>query len=346
MPASTDELQLILEQLYFVQKPEELFGYVSFDEARKVYRNLIRLAHPDMNPDNPTLSATVSSDINSWWSKAEDRFKIGIYGTSKLSHNPVVLTYKSTSYEINDIWKTGDIADLYKTKDGLIVKLGRLPRDNDLLAREASNLRKIATATSESGYESYSQLFPELVNSFQVKLDRGTVTANVLRIHGGMYSLQDVLKLKGKLDPRDWAWMYRRLLNALGFTHQRVGLVHGAVNLDHVLIHPDHGLTLIDWCYAVPMDTGLKALPTARQLDYNGVELKNPVGSWLDIYMASHIVSNQMLNWMPPRMTLFFKSWNKASVKQVQDAWALLKEYNQLIDSYWIRQFKPFIIQL
>ena len=56
----------------------------------------------------------------------------------------------------------------------------------------------------------------------------------------------------GGVDPRDAAWMWRRLLVALGFAH-RAGVLHGAVLPEHVLIHPgEHGLVLVDWCYSVP----------------------------------------------------------------------------------------------
>jgi hypothetical protein len=42
------------------------------------------------------------------------------------------------------------------------------------------------------------------------------------------------------LDPRDAAWMRRRLLACLGWAH-RARLVHGAVFPEHVLIHPRTG---------------------------------------------------------------------------------------------------------
>jgi hypothetical protein len=39
------------------------------------------------------------------------------------------------------------------------------------------------------------------------------------------------------IDPRDAAWIWRRLLDAVGAAH-RAGVIHGAVLPEHVMIHP------------------------------------------------------------------------------------------------------------
>ena len=49
------------------------------------------------------------------------------------------------------------------------------------------------------------------------------------------------------LDPRHAVWIWRRLLEVLGFIH-RSHWCHGDVRPEHALVHPqDHGIRLIGW---------------------------------------------------------------------------------------------------
>lgn len=343
MPASTIELQQLIEHIQSVHSPEALFGATPF--AQQNHRRLLRFAHPDGNPENKELATKALAMINDWWEKADERIKAGLYGSTTPTSTPIVLQSKRGSYQIGALAFKGDLADLYWTNTGLLVKIGRAPADNDLLTAEASNLRKIREAIDAKDTRGeYLPFFPELIDSFRVKLDHGIAVANVLKTPSGLYSLRQVHEQKDDLDPRDFIWMYRRLLKVLGFLHHKVGLVHGAVNIDHVLIHPDHGLTLVDWCYAVPANTVLKAVPGSHQLDYNGVELKNPVTPSLDIYLASHVVALYMLGSgsIPVRLRRFFDSWRVAGPHQVQDAWTLLKEFDDLAFDLYPRTYRPF----
>ena len=52
------------------------------------------------------------------------------------------------------------------------------------------------------------------------------------------------------LDGRHVAWIWRRVLNIIGFAHSN-GIIHGAVLPMHILIEPNtHKLLLVDWCCA------------------------------------------------------------------------------------------------
>ena len=76
---------------------------------------------------------------------------------------------------------------------------------------------------------------------------------------GGWYTLAEVRRAYPMgVDPKDMAWMWRRLLVALGFAHLN-GVIHGAVLPDNISILPgQHGLLLENWSQAVvdPEGTG------------------------------------------------------------------------------------------
>ncbi|ONH60892.1 hypothetical protein CcI49_09960 [Frankia sp. CcI49] len=161
----------------------------------------------------------------------------------------------------------GDVALLYPaecretasgtTRTGFL-KVPRSAADNDLMEREAAALTRLARA----GDRRFAAYAPRLVESFlhtpatgggQCSAPRRRV--NVLERLDGFQPLTRVHAAYPQgVDPRDAAWMWRRLLVALGYAH-RAGVLHGAVVPDHVLIHPEkHGLVLVDWCYSVIRD--------------------------------------------------------------------------------------------
>ncbi|MDT3439838.1 hypothetical protein [Pseudofrankia sp. BMG5.37] len=134
-----------------------------------------------------------------------------------------------------------------------VVKIARSAADDDLVAREAAALRRVARL----GDPKFAPYVPRLVDNgrFADPVEGGAGRrANVLGRLDGFVTLAQVrAAYPGGVDPRDAVWMWRRLLVAIGYAH-RAGVAHGAVLPDHVLIHPEqHGLVLVDWCYsAIP----------------------------------------------------------------------------------------------
>ena len=116
------------------------------------------------------------------------------------------------------------------------------------------------------------------------------------------------------------AWMWRRLLIALGFAHT-CGMIHGAVLPSHVLIQPEqHGLVLIDWSYAVSNPaTGdyIPAIVTEYQAWYPAEVLaKEPPSPSTDLYMGAMCmiyllggdpVTGAMPESTPKRIQSFFR---------------------------------------
>ncbi|MCM4083769.1 molecular chaperone DnaJ [Paractinoplanes hotanensis] len=230
----------------------------------------------------------------------------------------------------------GDIADLITDPRGLL-KIPRSPADSDLMAAEATAL----TALRDHGDPKYRPYAPKLIESYLHEgAERKRRRVNVLQRLIGFVPLSD---LRRQIDPRDVAWMWRRLLVGLGWAH-RAGVIHGAVLAEHVLIHPEkHGLALVDWCYSGPH---VKAI-VARQRDAYPPEVlrEKTAGPATDIYMATGLMTRLIKD--PPKQLRRFAdgcSYDKPRMRP-QDAWRLLGELDEVLHSlYGPRTFRPFTI--
>jgi hypothetical protein len=222
----------------------------------------------------------------------------------------------------------GDLADLYDVGADRFLKLPRRPANNDLMAREADALRTLAD-TADPRYLPY---VPRLVDSFTHE-DTATGArrrVNVVAAAPGLRSLAEV----GRAHPRDAAWIWRRLLVALGLAH-RAGLVHGAVLPTHVLIEPaQRGVVLVDWCYAVEVGEPVPAL-VPEYTDWYPAEVpgRSAAGPGTDIAMAARCMTWLMGERAPEPLRRFASGCALPKLRQrPDDAWRLLAELDELLE--------------
>jgi hypothetical protein len=295
--------------------PAELFGA---DPARR-YRDLARLTHPDTHPGQPAAAAAFTRLAALWQQSRQARPAAAF---------------------------SGDIANLYRVPEGLL-KLVRDPADNDLIRRETLALGRLMT-TVEPQFLAY---FPRLLSA-QRQTDPGTGVqrrANVVGELGGFVSLRQVrAAYPAGIDPRDAAWMWRRLLVALGAAN-RAGLIHGAVLPEHVLIHPaQHGLVLIDWCYSGPVSAARLPAVVGRYAAWYPPEVLAGAtpGPDLDVWLAARCLTELTADRIPAAMAAFARACLLANPRRrPQDAWALLAEFDELLARlYGPRTFRPFAV--
>jgi serine/threonine protein kinase len=254
---------------------------------------------------------------------------------------------KRHSHEVGKVIAYGDVCDVYEsTTDGstkTVVKLARVPSDNDLMEAEASALRILCEADAE-----FRPFIPTLVDSFAYRGKGSSRRANVLERLDGWCSLEDVASAyPGGIDPLDVVWMWRRLLWALGYVHGQ-GLVHGAIVPSNVMILPDdHGLMLIDWCYSVRSGSRVKAVASQYSFSYPPeVRGKRAASSATDIYMAARVMMG--LSEMPAAMSRFLRGCcQEEQRRRPADAWALGEEFERVVlqrlgHPYWPRRFHKF----
>ncbi|MER6814535.1 molecular chaperone DnaJ [Spirillospora sp. NPDC000708] len=336
---SPGDLGEALARLDRARVPADLFGDDAAEAARR-YRRLVRLVHPDATGGR-TRDAFVR--LNALWRT---------YNRS----DPSVLTTRRHSYRIAGDPVSGDLAELYRagtdTRPGeVLLKMPRDPRDGDLLEREAVALRQLP----KDGDGRFLPYVPYLVESFRHK-DAATGTqrqANAVAALDGFRTLAEVkAAFPGGVDPRDAAWMWRRLLVGLGFAH-RAGVLHGAVLPDHVMIHPEeHGLVLVDWCYSVPGcysyadASGRVPALVERYRDWYPPEVpaRRPASEATDLYMATRCMTDLMGERAPKAMRMFARGCLlSAQNRRPRDAWRLLGELDELLERlYGPRRFRPF----
>ncbi|MEV8096516.1 molecular chaperone DnaJ [Kitasatospora sp. NPDC085879] len=320
--------------------PYDVFPADPADAARR-YRRLARLLHPDTAPAAERSRATAAFlALGRLWEQ---------------HHGPAAgtdeLRTRRHTYRLGPVAATGDIAVLRSatTEAGteVLLKIPRSALDNDLLDREAAAL----TGLARHGDGRFHAYAPTLLETFRHQDTTDPADAprqvNALVHRPGLRPLTDILRAyPDGLDPRDAAWIWRRLLVALGYAH-RAGVRHGAVLPEHVLVHPaDHGLVLVDWCYA---GTGAPAPAPAlverhRALYPPEVPARQAVTEATDIHLATRCVQQLMGDRAPRQIRAFITGCTlPAEPRRPHDAWKLLAELDDLLHTlYGPRTFRPF----
>ena len=345
--------------------PEDVFGELAGDaDAKRValrhaYQALARVLHPDKNvgPDADKARALFIR-VTELRPQAEAKIDAGTYGQRHVAPpapppppaDPVVVTTKRDRYTVSPPPPaySGDVADLYDCTSltcptqRLLFKIARSAADNDLMENEARALGKVFPLTQD-GVDDY-RLLPRLVESFVLKGSGPARRVNVFErswqpisdpgIPEHVSWAEIARRHPSGLDFRDWVWMWKRALGALGQAH-RNGYVHAAVLPEHLLVQPDtatvrhgHGGKLVDWCYAVPIGEKARAIVGARR-DFYPPEIfaKLPLTPGTDLYMLAQSALWLMRGDAPRTIRALVDSCLiRSPHRRPGDAWDLLRD--------------------
>jgi hypothetical protein len=312
------------------RSPGDLFGGDPA-EARRRYRRLALLVHPDrVDAARRERATEVFARLAALWCRRDGAFTI---------------TRGRVAYRCGPLAHAGEIANLYPVGDAF-VKIPRRPTDNDLLEREALALQRLAA----EGDPRFLPYVPRLVDTFRHvdAADGARRQVNVIAAEGGLRSLVEVrAAYPDGVDPRDAAWMWRRLLVGLGFAH-RAGVVHGAVLPEHVLIQPaGHGVVLVDWCYSSVDGSAVPAVVAHRRSWYPAEVLdRSAPGPGTDLAMAARCMTYLMGARIPRRLREFALGCRAPALRQrPDDGWRLLRELDLVLERlYGARTFRPFAV--
>jgi serine/threonine protein kinase len=374
------ELQRTAQQLEQASLPEAVFGEIGSSAAeqpvnlKKAYHRLAKITHPDAytSRDDQLLAQAAFNRLSEWYERAQTKLAAGIYGRGGPSNDwRLVLETKRGQYVLENRPVEGPVYASYPAdciRDGrrqaVTLKITRAAHDNDLAANEASTLQALVNGKAAKKFKAY---LPRLLDSFLYREDGEARQVNVFERAGGWVSLEQVRQAyPGGIDPRDMAWMWRRLLVALGFAHLN-GIIHGAVLPANVLIQPEqHGLVLAEWSFALSYPQASGAYVPVLDPAYLGwypcevLQRESPLAS-TDIDMTARCMiyvlggdpaadARQPARTLPGGLSqplhLFFKGCTLAGKHaRPQDAWALKEEFDALLQRLWgERKFHPFVM--
>lgn len=284
----------------------------------------------------------------------------------------VVVATPTRVYTITDLLSKDDLCNVYrcayKADDKNWQGMFRIARDaseNDLVQNEAKTLYHLQ---SSKDYYEFRPFLPYTLESFvyqDATLSKGR-QVNIFGIHEGisapneLYSLEEIHEYyPNGIDPKDMAWMWRRLLYILGFVHNS-SVIHGAVIPAHILIEPkDHKLFLTGWGFSVrePAKTGnrLTAISTTydkwypkevfdKQVPTNSVDLYLAARSMLYLIGGDPLDEDAEHRLLDRKMQTYFAQCVKSNPRnRPQEAWKLLAEFDGLIENLWgARTFRVF----
>jgi len=268
--------------------------------------------------------------------------------SEQLSISDVVSSGRD-SYTIIARIGADDIADRYlahKASNGaqVLLKISRETANNDIMRAEAAAL----TALAQRGEAKFAAYAPELIEAFDTAgVDGAGHAVNVITDISNFVSLARVREaFPDGLDARDVAWMWRRLLVAIGYANH-AGLVHSAIIPENVLIEPgQHGLVLTNWYYAQQAPYSAASGIFSGRMDIYAPEILDgdELTETADIFMGTRTISTLFDNATSPHLLTFARGCLQESpAARPDDAWELLSELDSLLEQlFGPRRFRPF----
>ena len=333
-----------LDDLLSAKTPSDLFSpTLDTKTAQKRYQRLLRIAHPDVNPDETQKAEQAFKHLNKIWETY-----ISQNGTLHKTKNTNSIKTKKHEYQFADKrYQIDGIAYFNATYDAgykkAFIALSTTPENNTAFVE---SMKKLNTVRKNSATE-IKGFFPEVIDSFYFTAnskDLAAVTLETEEPFEEMFSLRDVLtRYPQGIQDKDIAWIYRRMLMALAETHKS-GYVHNGLYLDSLMIHPArHGVILKDWQYAVPINEPANLLNKEIVKYYSADVLgSKPVTPKHDITLAARTAIELLTKNSIPR---FRRALEGTATYPPAEAETALEEFDSLIKELWgKREWHEFIM--
>ncbi|MFK7988194.1 MAG: hypothetical protein AB8I08_19395 [Sandaracinaceae bacterium] len=246
------------------------------------------------------------------------------------------IALRGVRYVIDGRLGEGDTADVFAghrdaaLTERVVLKVLAVPEDEPILRREPAVLRRLADGAAP-GASYFAPLCPQLVAHGTARIEGGLDDATrrytvVTRWRSGFScTLADAKRAFPRgLDPKAAVWMWKRLLELLGWVHQ-TGRVHGAVLPSHILLHPrDHGAALVGWSASVPDGEPVAAISVADEARYpTSLLAGEPAWPSDDIRMSASTFRSVLSNDLPGPIAALL---DRVEARPGDDAWALKEQ--------------------
>lgn len=329
-----------LETVEAAASSTELFGSATADlqlrrQAKRQFHCLVAAIHPDRAQASDVARCAVAT------TRLNELYRTWVM-ESEVAQSSVAYVGENNEYVLGDVLARGSVATLYRAQDrsgaSVVLKIPRSRRANLLMETERSALTNISGAP----------YIPTLVDRISAA---DPASGEVRRINvlddlsTGFVTLADVRRAHPDgLDPRDWAWVHRRLLRALAAAHQ-ADWVHTAIVEENVLIQPElHGVVLVGWSFATR--SGMR--PAAKIGSCRSAyppELGESASPGWDVYMAHRLMTTMLGGRIPSRMRTFALGCMQDNPGLRPDAVDLLGEFDELLELlYGERTFRAFAV--
>lgn len=277
----------------------DLFAGKIKDEADNLAHQLKKVLHPDVAPDGLQDEATNA------FVRVTEAYEKYLNPGPKLS---TMIHTRDHIYSIDGLAAEGSITKvlwarmLDDNERRVLIKMPVHVRDNDLMEVEAKVLKVLAAD------KTFGIFFPQPIE-FLIQRDATTREKRrcvVLEPIEGFYTMTSLLQTRDGLDPRDIAWLFRRLYAAMAFVH-RSGFTHNALTPDNILVSPEqHHVIITGWGYSTPIDKPMQAINSQFRGFYPPeVFAKKPkAGSAADVFMLGNLMNQLGGANLPKRMRL------------------------------------------
>jgi hypothetical protein len=322
-----------LDQILAAKTFHDLFT----EGSKKELRQLLKKTHPDMHPADAEKAERAFVHVNLIWSFKDTPTITTDTPKASVPENTII-TKKHEYTIISQLRKsTGTIT--YQAKDetgkNMDLTIATDPKISPLLMNGIKNLKTVKTSIPEE----YKVFFSETSDAFHIKQDsNGQLSGVAQPSTANMYSLTDVKEdYPNGIDGRDVAWMFRRMLVAVGNAHDS-GIMHGAPTADAFLIFPDtHEVRLINWHFSQPADSEIKIVIPEVKHHYE-TDRKMTIAK--DLKIMSETAYGLLNDKAPKRLRGFLNGMKKYPTNNASEG---LYEFDELLkELYGPRKFHEF----
>lgn len=316
-----NDIQKITKQLLAAKNPESIFGPIGADNLDKKYRELVMLVHPD-KPNGDTAAFQVLNDLRDF---AEEKIKAGTYGDLTILRKPLIVRTAKSAYTLTRKLPGTEIANFYSGKNetnvGILFKVAKVPRDNELITNEVTNLKITRTDPLTKDNKNTLRMTPLVLNNFtntSGKIDQGVVVFEEFPQNG--FTIRELRTRYPNGVPLEHViWIMNRMMGALE-NHHALGIAHGALIPENVIVYPDtHGVMLTNWDFSLKKGDILKGTMGGflNEVYYpDEVFYKTGITLSLDIFMLAKLFiylvgGNVNQNKFPDWIGLLGPLWDK-----------------------------------
>jgi hypothetical protein len=304
--------------------------------TKKELRGLLKLAHPDLHPDNQVKAKKAFIHINSLWNLRNAPTKTRP-GTTHASTSSEIITKKNEYHHLKSIRKSNGV-ETYRGIDSngnvAFLLVSTHPKIGEMLMEGVKNLKTVKSNLTDL----YKEFFPDTTDAFRINQSGRKLFGIAQTLPGKNYSLREVLEdYPEGIDGRDVAWIYRRMLVAVGNMHD-ANVGHGAPTLDAFLINPDtHDLQLTDWQFSKELDSDINMVTPEIKHHYAADKI---ITRQKDLRILTETALTLVDKKVPRQLKAFLNGMKRYPTEYAQEA---LHEFDEILkEVYGPRTFHEF----